>query len=69
MAVSLDSQLKVLERIKLLRPADLVRAGLTHREAEAFLLHQHLSAAVASFKFAVTDDRVRLYIETKGPQS
>lgn len=29
MPVSLDSQLKVLERMNLLRPADLVRAGLT----------------------------------------
>lgn len=69
MPVSIDSQLKVLERISLLRPADLVRAGLTQRSAEAELFHLHLKAAVATFKFVAGDGRIRRYIETNGPQS
>lgn len=64
MAVSLASQKAVMDRLALLRPNDLVRAGLCQREAEAHLIHQHLQAAVQTFRRVASDERIRRFIET-----
>jgi hypothetical protein len=64
MPVSLDSQKLVMDRLALLRPNDLVRAGLCQREAEAHLLHEHLQAAVQTFRRVASDERIRRFIET-----
>lgn len=64
MPISLDSQKAAMDRLGLLRPNDLVRAGLCMREAEASLLHQHLQAAVQTFRRVASDERIRRFIET-----
>lgn len=63
MPVSLASQLTAIAAVHDLRPADLVRAGITRSPAQAQLLCEQLRDAYLSFQTVASDERIRRYLE------